>query len=187
MNIPNAIDFNSLQELEHFIHSGLNILTLDVTKEDFRSLLKVMAVTVKIREKESHADNVFKPLRETMLLLKSYGMECDTNITKQIDELPLKWKNLKTMTLQKSHDLSKIKEYQRDVVGNIVTLFECYLELFRQKFMDKKVSQVLAAIRCMYHTFSFSYSSFRYHAITFTRSATERTSRSSVLLTNYTN
>ena len=118
----------------------MKILTLNVGEEDFKAMFKVMAVTVKIREKETHADNVFKPLRDTMQLLKSYGMECDASITKQIDELPQKWKHLKTMTLQKSHDLSKIKEYQRDVIGNVVKLFECYLEIFRGKFMAKEVS-----------------------------------------------
>ena len=82
------IHTNSISELEEFIIESDGVLLLPVEEGDYDALVRVMAVLKKIRDRQFETDEMFKPLRETIELLKTYEVEFseETYIQLQVKE-----------------------------------------------------------------------------------------------------
>ena len=98
-----------------------------------------MSIQLEIKKRESDADNMFKPIKDIINLLKSYNVEFDINIYKRMEQLPMEWSSFKTLAAQCDQDLAAVKEYQRNYVTQMITLFSCRLNCFRDDFVKKLV------------------------------------------------
>lgn len=62
--------------MEDFIEQSVNCLSIELTENDYEGLLGVMACLIKVRERQATSiDKMFEPLRETIEVLKAYGVD----------------------------------------------------------------------------------------------------------------
>lgn len=116
------------------------MLQLQVARDDFRSLLKVLEVIVRIKKKEKYADHLFKPLKEIFQLLKTYHVQINGQFARSIDQLPMQWQHLKSVAATKTESLQETKRYQQQRVSAISLLYSCHLQTFAKHFQQMPVS-----------------------------------------------
>ncbi|XP_039966059.1 dynein beta chain, ciliary [Bactrocera tryoni] len=124
----------TLNELTNFISHGLAILQLPVGLRHFRRLLRVLAVMAQIQKHVAYADNMFKPLKDIMALLKSYNVEFDQQLLRNIDHLPLQWKHLKDVAAARSEALEQAQSYQKERVNSMIVIFMCRVQNYAKQF-----------------------------------------------------
>lgn len=125
---------NRLQELEDFIIEGTRVLQLEVTKEDFDTLLSVMSILSKIKDRTFETDRMFDPLKDSVDLLKQYNVEFDENIYNQFAELPETWLKMKKTSLHVRQKVAPIQAYQVDQISRRIQLFDLRTKIYRQNF-----------------------------------------------------
>uniref|UniRef100_A0A1I8PY36 AAA+ ATPase domain-containing protein n=1 Tax=Stomoxys calcitrans TaxID=35570 RepID=A0A1I8PY36_STOCA len=124
----------TLQRFTDFIKRSFQLLQLNVARDDFRSLLKVLEVIARIKKKEKYADHLFKPLKEIVQLLKTYHVHINGQFARSIDQLPVQWQHLKTVAASKMESLQDTKRYQQQRVSAIAILYSCHLQTFAKHF-----------------------------------------------------
>lgn len=128
-----------MQELDNFIARGLETLQKHVKREDFKTLLRVLGVMLQINKRAAYADNIFKPLRDIITLLKTYSVELNAQMLKDIDQLPQQWRHLKYVAAQKSEALQDTKIYQQQRVTGIIIIFTSHINCYAKEFQQKAV------------------------------------------------
>ena len=133
------LSFFAVQKFNKFIKTGFELLQLHVAYNDFRTLLRVLAVMQQIKQREAYADNLFKPLKDMMQLLKTYNVPYDGQLVRNIDQLPLQWQHLKALAITKAEALQDTKRHQQQRVTAIILLYTCHLQAFAKKFQKMPV------------------------------------------------
>lgn len=87
-----------------------------------------------IQKHATYADNMFKPLKDIMALLKSYNVEFDQQLLRNIDYLPLQWKHLKDVAAARSEALGNAQNYQRKRVNSMIVIFMCRVQNYAKQF-----------------------------------------------------
>lgn len=134
---------NRLQELEDFIIEGTHVLQFEVTKEDFDTLLSVMSILSKIKDRSMETDSMFDPLKDTVDLLKQYNVDFDDNVYNQFAELPENWSKMKKTSLHVRQKVAPIQAYQVDQISRRIALFDLRTKIYRQNFKKLAVSTFL--------------------------------------------
>jgi len=129
-----------LQELNAFIARGFETLQLHIARQDFATLLRVLAIMSEIREREPYADNVFKPLKEIMGLLKTYNVEFEPQLLRGIEQLPQQWQQLKHSSTVKQEALQDTRFHQQQRVTALIGLHTCHLQHYARQFQKMPVS-----------------------------------------------
>ncbi|XP_068157565.1 LOW QUALITY PROTEIN: dynein beta chain, ciliary [Drosophila tropicalis] len=118
----------TLKELNGFIARGHETLQLHIARQDFKALLRVLAIVAEIRQREPYADNLFKPLKDIMSLLKTYNVEFEAQLLRSIEQLPTLWQQLKLKALAKQEALQDTRYHQQQRVGALIGLHTCHLQ-----------------------------------------------------------
>ncbi|KQS52177.1 uncharacterized protein Dere_GG12117, isoform B [Drosophila erecta] len=124
----------TLKELNAFIARGYETLQLHIARQDFAALLRVLAIMSEIREREPYADNVFKPLKEIMGLLKTYNVEFEPQLLRGIEQLPQQWQQLKQASTVKQEALQDTRFHQQQRVAALISLHTCHLQHYARQF-----------------------------------------------------
>ncbi|XP_058455827.1 dynein beta chain, ciliary-like isoform X2 [Malaya genurostris] len=124
----------SLQDLEDFANECDEIFVLEAAEDDFPTLLKILSVLNKLRERENTYDNMFEPLKATVDLLKGYNVEFDENVYKQFAELPERWLHIKKTASKVREKIAPAQSYQVDLIKKRITLFDIRSKLYREGF-----------------------------------------------------
>ncbi|KAH8251731.1 hypothetical protein KR038_005556 [Drosophila bunnanda] len=124
----------TLKELTAFIARGHETLQLHIARSDFRALLRVLAIMAEIRRREPYADNVFKPLKEIMGLLKTYNVEFEAQLLRSIEQLPQQWQQLKHCSTVKQEALQDTRFHQQQRVTALIALHTCHLQHYARQF-----------------------------------------------------
>ena len=90
---------NSLDKFETFITEAIGVMQEPLEENDYDGLLKVMGYLYKVKEMSFETDNMFPYLHQIIELLKSYDVEFSEEIIVQLQELPSKWNNCKTVSV----------------------------------------------------------------------------------------
>lgn len=75
----------SLDDLETFIRKSESGLLKKVQKGDFQGLVEIMGHLVALKERQSSANEMFEPLKQTIELLKTYNQELPETVFKQLE------------------------------------------------------------------------------------------------------
>lgn len=67
--------FIRLKELNNFIEEAETGLQVQLNRGDYDGLVSVMGYLLKVKERQYETDLMFQPIRETMDLIKSYGLD----------------------------------------------------------------------------------------------------------------
>ncbi|XP_061501815.1 dynein beta chain, ciliary isoform X1 [Anopheles gambiae] len=124
----------SLQELEEFSIECDEVLGLEAAEEDFPTLLKILSVLNKIKERETATDNMFEPLKATVDLLKTYNVEFNETVYKQFTELPERWLHMKKTAQKVREKIAPAQAYQVDLIRKRISLFDIRMKLYRDGF-----------------------------------------------------
>jgi len=130
------------QELNAFVASSQETLQLCIARQDFEALLRVLSVMAEIRQREPYADNVFKPLKDIMALLKTYNVEYEAQLLRNIEQLPLHWQQLKQQALAKQEALQDTRFYQQQRVTALIGLHTCHVQHYAKQFQKMPVSEI---------------------------------------------
>ncbi|XP_030080192.1 dynein beta chain, ciliary [Drosophila hydei] len=133
---------NSLQELQDFIDDAKVVLKLELKRDDFDGLVKILSVLNQINEKQFTFDNMFDPLREIVNLLKKYGYEFRDTELLQLNELPDAWQKIKRQAAVTKQLIAPIQSYQVDQIEKRILLCNNMANTYRKKFMQKKFFSV---------------------------------------------
>ena len=123
-----------LQELEEFSIECDEVLGLEAAEEDFPTLLKILSVLNKIKERETATDNMFEPLKATVDLLKTYNVEFNETVYKQFTELPERWLHMKKTAQKVREKIAPAQAYQVDLIRKRISLFDIRMKLYRDGF-----------------------------------------------------
>lgn len=123
-----------------FIARGFETLQLHIARQDFATLLRVLAIMSEIRERGPYADNVFKPLKEIMGLLKTYNVEFEPQLLRGIEQLPQQWQQLKHSSTVKQEALQDTRFHQQQRVTALIGLHTCHLQHYARQFQKMPVS-----------------------------------------------
>lgn len=129
-----------LQELNAFIARSQETLQLYIARQNFEDLLRVLTVMAEIRQREPYADNVFKPLKDIMALLKSYNVEFEAQLLRSIEQLPLHWQQLKQQALAKQEALQETRYHQQQRVTALIGLHTCHVQHYAKQFQRMPVN-----------------------------------------------
>lgn len=69
-----------LTELAQFIRSGSATLNLEIDRDDYETLLKVMDVLAQVRDRRNYINNLFGPISNTIEMLRLYGDDFNEDI-----------------------------------------------------------------------------------------------------------
>ncbi|XP_017082814.2 dynein heavy chain 17, axonemal [Drosophila eugracilis] len=124
----------TLKDLNAFIARGHETLQLQIARHDFSTLLRVLAIMSEIRQREPYADNLFKPLKDIMGLLKTYNVEFEPQLLRGIEQLPQQWQQLKHTSTVKQEALQDTRFHQQQRVTALIGLHTCHLQHYARQF-----------------------------------------------------
>ncbi|KAH8326498.1 hypothetical protein KR067_009278 [Drosophila pandora] len=151
----------TLKELNAFIARGHETLQLHIARHDFKALLRVLGIMAEIRQREPYADNVFKPLKDIMSLLKTYNVEFEPQLLRGIEQLPLQWQQLKHSSSVKQEALQDTRFHQQQRVSALIGLHTCHLQHYARQFQRMPVSGAKTIIFRVRLCFIFGFQFFR--------------------------
>lgn len=102
-----------------------------------RSLYEVMATMRDIRKRTDKTDNMFDPLRQTVTLLKNYGVMIGDATLKKLEEGPMAWADLKKKSLNMRERLAEQQQQEARIIRNKSDDFMAKVEKFRADFLAR--------------------------------------------------
>ncbi|XP_026835009.1 dynein beta chain, ciliary isoform X2 [Drosophila erecta] len=129
---------NSLKELQDFVDEANIVLKIELQKDDFEGLVKILSVLNQINEKQCIYDSMFDPLKEIIDLLRQYNYEFKDTELAQINELPDAWMKVKRLAATTKQLIAPIQSYQVDLIEKRILLCDSMANTYRKKFLSKK-------------------------------------------------
>ncbi|KAM4581026.1 dynein axonemal heavy chain 11 [Odontesthes bonariensis] len=125
---------NSLDELQQFLRATVEGLNRPIAKGDHKGFLEVMSLLLAVRDRQNTTDNMFEPLRDTIILLERYGVTIPEHFYSQMEELPEKWSEAKKLALKVRHDVAPMQSVEVMVLRRRCMDFEVKQTKFRGIF-----------------------------------------------------
>ncbi|CAG7732677.1 unnamed protein product [Allacma fusca] len=123
-----------LSELENFLKEGEKGLTKPLREGDLQTLISVMEMLHKVKDKEAQYDNMFEPVKQYIELLKMYDYELPENVFVQLEELPQKWTNLKKLSIQTKHTVAPLQAQEVSSIRKRIADFDAKQQAYREAF-----------------------------------------------------
>eukprot|EP00232_Nephroselmis_pyriformis_P019075 CAMPEP_0182900652 /NCGR_PEP_ID=MMETSP0034_2-20130328/28990_1 /TAXON_ID=156128 /ORGANISM="Nephroselmis pyriformis, Strain CCMP717" /LENGTH=4527 /DNA_ID=CAMNT_0025034901 /DNA_START=131 /DNA_END=13711 /DNA_ORIENTATION=+ len=127
----------SMTELYGFMAAANEQLEKDVGDDDHETLYKTMGTMRDIRKRADRTDNMFDPLRQTVTLLKKYGIALPDQVLKNLEEAPMMWASVKKKMFTVREKLSNLQQAEAKAIRDKSDEFGGEVESFR-KFFQKK-------------------------------------------------
>ncbi|BFF92572.1 dynein beta chain ciliary [Drosophila madeirensis] len=141
MDLINRVK-DSLSELQDFVDEANIVLKVELQKDDFEGLIKILSVLNQINEKQFIYDSMFEPLKEIIDLLRLYNYEFKDTELAQINELPDAWMKVKRLAATTKQLIAPIQSYQVDLIEKRIMLCDNMSNNYRKKFLRKKFFNV---------------------------------------------
>ncbi|XP_032902051.1 dynein heavy chain 11, axonemal [Amblyraja radiata] len=125
---------DSLNELEEFIKMTDKGLSKKVKEGDYNGLEDIMGHLMAVRDRRTITDELFEPLKETIILLESYGQSMPDQVCTQLEELPEKWNNTKKIAASMKHEVAALQTAEVSLIRKRCVAFDVKQMEFREKF-----------------------------------------------------
>nr|XP_006007896.1 PREDICTED: dynein heavy chain 11, axonemal [Latimeria chalumnae] len=125
---------DSLNELEEFIKEADLGLQKEVQEGDYEGLVEVTEYLLAVRDRQIATDELFEPLKETIVLLKNYGGKVPDRVNVQLEELPEKWNNTKKIAVSVKHKVAPLQTAEVSLIRRKCVLFDVKQIEFRERF-----------------------------------------------------
>ncbi|KAM3873375.1 dynein axonemal heavy chain 11 [Diretmus argenteus] len=124
----------SLDDLEEFVRTTVEVLGRPVSRGDHDDLIEVMSHLLAVRDRQTTTDRMFEPLKDTVILLERYGETIPDQVYCQLEELPEQWSGAKKLALSVRHEVAPMKNAEVMVLRRRCMAFEVKQTKFREKF-----------------------------------------------------
>ncbi|XP_071071224.1 dynein axonemal heavy chain 11 [Dasypus novemcinctus] len=125
---------NSLNELQEFIKETDAGLQKELSEGDHDGLVDVMGHLLAVRGRQRATDELFEPLKETIMLLESYGQKMPEQVYIQLEKLPERWETTKKIAATVRHDVSPLHNAEVALIRKKCILFDEKQAEFRETF-----------------------------------------------------
>ncbi|XP_073435796.1 dynein axonemal heavy chain 9 isoform X2 [Dendrobates tinctorius] len=125
---------NSLADLEEFIKVAERGLGKQLKEGDYQGLVEIMGQLMAVKDRQSSADELFEPLKQTIELLKVYKQELSDEVYKQLEELPEKWNNIKKMAVTVKQQVAPLQAKEVTLLRRNCATFDVEQHNFRERF-----------------------------------------------------
>lgn len=110
---------------------------MELKRDDFDGLVKILSILNQINEKQQKFDNMFEPIQEIVSLLIKYGYEFKDTELLQLNELPEAWMKIKRQAAVTKQIIAPIQSYQVDQIEKRILLCNNMANTYRKKFLQK--------------------------------------------------
>ena len=137
---------NSLAELKQFISDVNAGLAEEVKPGDYHGLVASMGHLLSIRARTEEVDSMFEPRRETIQLLKRFGVQMSEETLQNLENVPLQWSSTKKLYFTVKDQLAPLQIEEAGKVKQMEDAFEDKAINFRQNF--KKTAPFVIDMGC---------------------------------------
>ncbi|KAI9142914.1 dynein heavy chain and region D6 of dynein motor-domain-containing protein [Paraphysoderma sedebokerense] len=128
---------NTLNDLSRFIKNGKKGLSQKIEEGDYEGLVRAMNMLHAIKQRTPTTDNMFDPLRKTINLLKTFGVEMPEDTHRLLNDLPEEWSNLKKLSVAVRDHVAPLQAIEVDSLQKNCNKFEMKNHNFREEFRKK--------------------------------------------------
>ncbi|XP_053409478.1 dynein axonemal heavy chain 11 [Nycticebus coucang] len=125
---------DSLNELQGFIKETDAGLQRELSEGDHDGLVDIMGHLLAVRSRQRATDELFEPLKETIMLLESYGQKMPEQVYMQLEELPERWETTKKIAATVRHEVSPLQNAEVTLIRKKCVLFDRKQAEFRERF-----------------------------------------------------
>ncbi|XP_038934021.1 dynein axonemal heavy chain 11 isoform X4 [Rattus norvegicus] len=125
---------DSLSELQGFIKQTNAGLQRQPHEGDHDGLVDIMGHLLAVRSRQRATDELFEPLKETIMLLESYGQKMPEQVYAQLEELPERWETTKKIAAVVRHEVSPLQNAEVTLLRKKCILFDEKQAEFRERF-----------------------------------------------------
>uniref|UniRef100_A0A6I8NYC7 Dynein axonemal heavy chain 11 n=1 Tax=Ornithorhynchus anatinus TaxID=9258 RepID=A0A6I8NYC7_ORNAN len=123
-----------LTDLEEFIQVTDAGLQREVNEGDYSALIEIMGQLLAVRHQQRAIDELFEPLRATVALLESYGLEMADQVYVQLEKLPERWSATKKIADGVKHQVAPLQTAEVTVIKRRCAVFDAKQMEFRKRF-----------------------------------------------------
>nr|XP_051708760.1 dynein axonemal heavy chain 11 isoform X1 [Oryctolagus cuniculus] len=125
---------DSLNELQEFIKETDTGLQRELSEGDHHGLVDILGHLLAVRSRRRATDELFEPLKETIVLLESYGQRMPEQVYIQLEELPERWETTKKIAATVRHEVSPLQNAEVTLLRKKCVLFDGKQLEFRERF-----------------------------------------------------
>jgi dynein heavy chain len=96
-----------------------------------------MARVRDVRNREDRTNNLFVPLKDTIQLLKKFGVAMPEGTTDTLEMIPFSWEDTKKITLNARENLGPLQAQEQDRVREETEVFRGEVSAFTKRFHDE--------------------------------------------------
>uniref|UniRef100_A0A8P0S8H0 Dynein axonemal heavy chain 11 n=1 Tax=Canis lupus familiaris TaxID=9615 RepID=A0A8P0S8H0_CANLF len=125
---------DSLNELQEFIKETDAGLQKDLSEGDHDGLVDIMGHLLAVRSRQRTTDELFEPLKQTIILLENYGQKMPEQVYIQLEELPERWETTKKIAVTVRHAVSPLQNAEVTLLRKKCISFDQKQAEFRERF-----------------------------------------------------
>ncbi|XP_060103688.1 dynein axonemal heavy chain 11 [Heteronotia binoei] len=125
---------DSLTDLEEFIKMTDAGLQKELKEGDYNELIDVMVHLLAVRDRQATTNELFKPLKDTIILLESYGQKMPDHIYVLVEELPERWNMTKKLAVAIKHEVAPLLTSEVTLLRKKCAAFDGKQIGFRERF-----------------------------------------------------
>uniref|UniRef100_A0A8D2LWB0 Dynein axonemal heavy chain 11 n=1 Tax=Varanus komodoensis TaxID=61221 RepID=A0A8D2LWB0_VARKO len=125
---------DSLADLEEFIKITDAGLQKELKEGDYDGLIDVMVHLLAVRHRQAATDELFEPLKDTIILLESYGQKMPDHVYVQVEELPERWNATKKLAVSVKHEVAPLLTSEVTLLRKKCAAFDGKQIAFRERF-----------------------------------------------------
>ncbi|XP_066487525.1 dynein axonemal heavy chain 11 [Tiliqua scincoides] len=125
---------DSLADLEEFIKVADAELHKELKEGDYNGLAGVMVHLLAVRDRQAATDELFEPLKDTIILLESYGLKMPDHVYVQVEELPERWNATKKLAVTIKHEVTPLLTSEVTLLRKKCAAFDGKQIGFRERF-----------------------------------------------------
>ncbi|KAF5834390.1 hypothetical protein DUNSADRAFT_8976 [Dunaliella salina] len=104
------------------------------SEEKRKALYDIMSCMRDVRKRSDRTDQMFEPLKDTVALLHSFGIQMNDNVLQQLENAEFKWKGLKKRMLNRREQLTSLQQFEAIEIRRKSDAFNERVEDFRKFF-----------------------------------------------------
>jgi dynein heavy chain len=124
---------NSISDLLQFVGSASVTLEKEVPDGDKDALIDVMGCLRDVRARQEATEAMFDPLRDTVALLKKWGVPIDDDTMAGLDDAPQKWNTVRKQFFTTKERLAPMQDAEAKTIRGRADAFAEEVATFREK------------------------------------------------------
>ncbi|KAJ3391292.1 hypothetical protein HDU84_006208 [Entophlyctis sp. JEL0112] len=127
----------TLNNLNAFVVATKKGLLAPIAEGDYSALIASMGLLHAVKHRMAYIDGMFEPLRKTINVLRTFGVEMPDEIHKLLADLPEQWSDVTKRSVAIKDQVAPLQAKEVDVLQQKCNRFESKNHEFREQFRKK--------------------------------------------------